>query len=170
MAVYISVIVCTHNPRRDYINKVIENLKIQTLPLEKWELLIVDNASEHLLSSEIDLSWHFFARHVREEKLGLTSARLKGIQESTAEILVFVDDDNVLEPDYLEVALQISKDYHFIGAWGGQVKLNFEVPPPNWTKRYWMYLGYRESQRDIWSNLLSFDSVWRWNMCSENRS
>ncbi len=153
MKLTISVIVCTHNPKRNYLDKVIVALMSQTLPLEEWELLIIDNASEQLLSSEIKLTWHPNARHVRENQLGLTPARLRGIREAKGEILVFVDDDNVLDSDYLEVTLRISKDFPFLGAWGGQIRPEFEVLPPDWTKPYWDYLALRQFERDKWSNL-----------------
>lgn len=129
-------------------------LKYQTLPAEQWELLLIDNASNQPLSSVIELSWHPNARHIREEQLGLTPARLRGIKEAVAETLVFVDDDNVLDTDYLEVALQISKDWPILGAWGGHIRADFEETPPNWTKPYWKYLGIREVEQDKWSNLL----------------
>lgn len=150
----ISVIICTHNPQRDYLNKVLKALKFQTLPTEQWELLLIDNASAQLLSLEIDLSWHFQSRHIREEELGLTPARLRGIKEAVADTLVFVDDDNVLDQDYLEVALNISKDWSILGAWGGQIIPKFEEQPPDWTKPYWWLLAIREFERDQWSNLL----------------
>lgn len=150
----ISVIICTHNPRRDYLHKVLDALKAQTLSTDSWELLLIDNASEQILASEIDLSWHSNSRHIREETLGLTPARLRGVQESQADILVFVDDDNVLDADYLEITLQISQDFSLLGAWGGQVKPEFEVPPPEWTRSYWNYLAIREFEQDQWSNLL----------------
>ncbi|NER52728.1 MAG: glycosyltransferase family 2 protein [Symploca sp. SIO1A3] len=150
----ISVITCTHNPRQNYIDKVLAALKSQTLPLEQWELLLIDNASERLLSSEIDLSWHPQARHIREDKLGLTPARLRGIKEAQAETLIFVDDDNVLDSDYLEITLQISRDWPMIGAWGGQLRGGFEQIPPDWAEPYLMYLGIREFEQDQWSNLL----------------
>lgn len=154
MKLFLSVVICTHNPRRDYLDKVLHALKSQTLPIEQWELLLIDNASDELLSSEIDLSWHPQARHIREEQLGLTPARLRGIQEAAAETLVFVDDDNVLDSEYLEVALRISKDWPTIGAWGGQVRPEFEETPPDWTEPYLPKLAIREFDRDIWSNLL----------------
>lgn len=154
MKLSLSVIICTHNPRRNYLDKVLSALQAQTLPVEQWELLLVDNASEQILSSEIDLSWHPQSRHIREEQLGLTPARLRGIREATAETLIFVDDDNVLDSEYLEIALRISKDYPFIGAWGGQIKGEFEVQPPEWTKPYLPFLAIREFQEDKWSNLL----------------
>jgi glycosyltransferase involved in cell wall biosynthesis len=150
----ISVIVCTHNPRCDYLDKVLMALKCQTLPAEQWELLLIDNASNQPLSSVIELSWHPNARHIREEQLGLTPARLRGIKEAVAETLVFVDDDNVLDTDYLEVALQISKDWPILGAWGGHIRADFEEIPPDWTKPYWKFLGIREVEQDKWSNLL----------------
>src|SRR5216684_3043522 len=37
----VSVIVCTHNPRSDYLRRVLDALQAQTVPMENWELLIV---------------------------------------------------------------------------------------------------------------------------------
>jgi glycosyltransferase involved in cell wall biosynthesis len=129
-------------------------LESQTLLFDKWELLLVDNASEKVLSKEVNLNWHPQSRHIREEKLGLTPARLRGIKEAKGETIVFVDDDNVLDSDYLEVALRISKDFTFLGAWGGQIRPGFEEQPPEWTKPYWWMLALREFDQDKWSNLL----------------
>ncbi|NES18028.1 MAG: glycosyltransferase family 2 protein [Symploca sp. SIO3E6] len=154
MTFTISVITCTHNPRGDYLDKVLAALKSQTLPLEQWEFLLIDNASERSLASEIDLSWHPQARHVREDKLGLTPARLRGIEEAKADVLVFVDDDNVLDSDYLEVTLKISKEWPKIGAWGGQIRGEFETAPPDWAKPYLYQLCIRAFEEDKWSNIL----------------
>ncbi|GAX42113.1 family 2 glycosyl transferase [Tolypothrix sp. NIES-4075] len=153
-----SVIICTHNPRRDYLERVLQALKKQTLPTDLWELLLIDNASAQPLSEEIDLTWHSKSRHIREEQLGLTAARLRGIKEATAETLIFVDDDNVLDPDYLAVALKISKDFSIIGAWGGQVIPELEEEPPEWIKpdlkNFLQSLACREFFQDKWSNLI----------------
>lgn len=152
MKLSISVIICAHNPRRSYIDRVLTALMSQTLPYQQWELLLIDNASEKKLSTELDLSWHFNARHIQEAQLGLTPARLRGIREAQGEILVFVDDDNVLDLDYLEATLQISKNYPMIGSWGGQIKAVFEEEPPEWSKPYLPYLAIREFAQDQWSN------------------
>jgi glycosyltransferase involved in cell wall biosynthesis len=158
--IFISVIICTHNPCSDYISRVLDRLASQTLSQDTWELLLVDNASEKILSTEIDLSWHPHSRHIREEELGLTRARLRGIKESVADILVFVDDDNILDVNYLEVALQISKDYPIIGAWGGQILPEFEAPPEAWAKPYLWMLAIKELEYDRWSNIpYLYDSV-----------
>ena len=46
MIAVISVIICAHNPRPDSLRRVLDSLAAQTLSKERWELLIVDNASE----------------------------------------------------------------------------------------------------------------------------
>src|SRR5438045_2489860 len=102
----ISVIICTHNTRSDYFNRCLSVLETQTLPREKWELLLVDNASSPNRAPRPDLAWHPRARLVVEKQPGLTPARLRGIRESKGGLLIFVDDDNVLDPDFLETALR----------------------------------------------------------------
>ena len=149
----ISVIICTHNPRSDYLTRVLAALRQQTLPTDRWELLVIDNASKEPVVDRFDVSWHPHGRHVREDELGLTPARLRGIAEAHGEILVFVDDDNLLDADFLEQAMRISKEYPFLGAWGGNIRPEFETEPPEWTKPYWPMLAIVSIEKDIWSNL-----------------
>ena len=92
-------------------------------------------------------------RIVREETLGLTPARLRGIRETTGDLLVFVDDDNVLDPDFLETARRIAVERSWLGAWSGQCRPEFENQPEEWTRRYWGNLCIREFDKDVWSNL-----------------
>ena len=128
----ISVIVCTRNPRGDYLHRVLEALNAQTLPKNNWELLVVDNASNERLADSLRLSWHPRARHIREDNLGLTSARMRGITEACGELLVFVDDDNVLAPDFLEKARTLYAQRPDLGAFGaGSLEPEFEVRPPS---------------------------------------
>src|SRR5260221_7594577 len=129
-----SVIICTHNPRPDYLRRVLDALRAQTLPKEQWELLLIDNASKEPLASTWDLSWHPHARQIREDELGLTPARLRGIKESQAEVLVFVDDDNVLAADYLSTALELSRSRPGVGALGGKIVGEFETKPDSWVE------------------------------------
>lgn len=149
----LSVVICSYNPRADYLSQVLEALKAQTLVKSEWELLVIDNASTEPLAQRIDLAWHPQARHIREELSGLTHARLRGIRESTGEILVFVDDDNVLDADYLEHVIAVSDKHANIGAWGGQRIPGFEQEPPAWTRRHWAHLALCEFEADRWSNL-----------------
>ena len=153
MVSFISVIICTHNPRRDYLAATLAGLRAQTLPADQWEFLLIDNASESGRAPYADLGWHPGARLIREDKLGLTPARLRGIREAKGELLVFVDDDNILDPDYLDTAQRIASEKTYLGSWSGQCRGTFDEEPPEWTRRYWGNLAIREFKEDRWSNL-----------------
>ena len=147
----LSVAICTHNPRAVYLTRTLAGLRVQNLPASSWELLIVDNASNPALT--LDLSWHANARIVREERLGLTYARQRAIAETSAELLIFADDDNIFAPNYLATALEIASEWPILGAWGGQIAPEWETPPPEWTRPYWKALALRTFDRDRWSNV-----------------
>jgi glycosyltransferase involved in cell wall biosynthesis len=120
--------------------------------MSQWELVLVDNASSDRLEKIWDVSWHPNGRHVREDELGLTPARLRGISESKGGILIFVDDDNVLDTDYLEKAMEISTEWNRLGAWGGSIEPEYEVFPQDWALPYVSMLALRPVNRVIWSN------------------
>ncbi len=149
----ISIIICTHNPRPDYLARVFEALKAQTLPKEEWELLLVDNASIGRLSEIWGLSWHPRARHIREDELGLTPARLRGIRESCGDLLVFIDDDNVLAPDYLQTAHALLVEHPYLGVIGaGILEPEFEMQPPPELFPHLGRLALRRVSTALWSN------------------
>lgn len=148
-----SVIICTFNPREENIRRTIEGLQKQTLPRQEWELLVVDNASSNPLANRLDLSWHPHSRHLLEPKPGKLNAWLLGMRESRADILIFVDDDNVLAPDYLEQAVAVGEQKPFLGAWGGSVIPEYEAPLPDWVGDQVWRLTVIEVKTDIWSNL-----------------
>ncbi len=159
MSPFISVITCAHNPNVNFLDQTLAALKTQTLNQERWEFLLIDNASQQPLRERVDISWHSQGRHVREDKVGLTEARLCGIRQSKGQVLVFVDDDNVLSANYLEEAAKIAEERTIIGAWSGHIAPRFEQEPPAWTRRYWGVLAIREVTRDQWSNLAHLDET-----------
>ncbi len=155
----LSVIICTHNPRIGFLQRVIEALRTQTLDTAVWELIVVDNASEMSVESSIDLDWHPRARVIIEAELGLTPARLRGIAEASGEILVFVDDDNVLQRDYLQHLVRILDEWPQLGAIGaGHFKGVFEEEPADEVKPHLAWLVIGEVERDMWGN--QFDFRW----------
>jgi GT2 family glycosyltransferase len=149
----LSVIVCTHNPRPEYFRRLIDSLTRQTLPRDEWELLVIDNASDQPLAGVWDLSWHPNARHLREEELGLTAARLRGIKESHGQLIVYVDDDNVITEDYLRLALAIERDNPYITVFGaGALDPEFELPPAAKVQCLMPRLGLRHVDQPCWTN------------------
>lgn len=149
----VSVIICAHNPRADYLRQTLQALENQTLPRAEWELLLVDNSSAVALSEGYSLAWHPHGRHILEPEVGLTRARLTGIAAAENELLVFVDDDNVLAPDYLEQAVQLAALHPNIGVFGGKIIGQFEMPPPAWLLPHIEIIAIRDLKRSSWSNL-----------------
>jgi glycosyltransferase involved in cell wall biosynthesis len=147
-----SLIICTHNPG-PYLQRALDGLRAQSLPTTQWELLLIDNASSERLSDVWDLSWHPNARHVREDLLGLTPARLRGVAEARGELLVFVDDDNVLASDYLERAVSIADRHQWLGVFGaGMLEPEFEIAPPPELLPLCSMLALRTVRATVWTN------------------
>jgi glycosyltransferase involved in cell wall biosynthesis len=149
----ISVIICTHNPRPEYLRRTLEGLKAQTLPLKDWELLVVDNASTEPLAGRFDISWHPNARFLSEPTTGKTHALLRAIGEAKAELLMTVDDDNVLRPDFLQASLKIGAEYPWLGAWAGSCVPEFEVEPAAELRPWLFALTLEKFTVAIWSKL-----------------
>jgi glycosyltransferase involved in cell wall biosynthesis len=148
----ISVIVCAHNPRSDYLLRTLGALKAQTLPREQWEFLLIDNASKEPLANLYDLSWHANARCILEKELGLAPARLRGIRESKGDLLVFVDDDNLLAEDYLVAAINLFARRPDLGVASGRILPEYETPPPDWFRPYESWIAVRRIEQNRWSN------------------
>lgn len=141
----ISVIVCTYNPSFEIINQVISALKNQTLSLDLWELIIIDNASTNQVLQNIDLSFHPRAKVVFESKPGLANARVRGVMEARHENIVFIDDDNVAESRYLELCLKIFNTNSQIGAFGGKALPVFQgYQPQKWFSEFIGLVGCRD--------------------------
>ena len=149
----ISVILCTHNPREEFLRRTLVSLRGQTLPFDQWELLVIDNASTVPLAGRCDIYWQPHSRQLLEPKLGKLNAWQLGMREARAEILLFVDDDNVLASDYLEQALTLGNQCPFIGAWGGGLKPEYEIPLPNWVGDEVWRLTVVDVKEEVWSNL-----------------
>jgi hypothetical protein len=148
----ISVVIPAHNPRGNFLRRVFDALSKQTLALAEWELILIDNASTPPLEPLWTETWHPGFKVVREEGLGLMRARMAGFKNASGKIILLVDDDNVLAPDYLEKVCSISDRHPFLGTWSGRVELSFEpgcmpVHPP-WRS----YLTERLCPQALWSN------------------
>jgi glycosyltransferase involved in cell wall biosynthesis len=141
----LSVIIPAHNPDPGRLARTLAALRGQTLPASSWETVLVDNASSIPLCAA---TWAGQApencRIVREDRLGLTAARLRGFAEGTGELFILVDDDNVLAPDYLAAAAARFAADPLLGAAGGPSRPEFAAEPPAWTREFDGLLALRD--------------------------
>jgi len=148
--VNLSVIICTYNPNIDFLIRTINALKVQVLDNSFWELVIVDNASTNDVIKTIDLSWKLNSKIVKQPIPGLANARFKGCQEANGSWIVFVDDDNILDKNYLQQVLQIISSNPSLGIFGGKAVPDFlGVLPPEWMKQYYGILALKDYGNEI---------------------
>lgn len=141
----LSVILPTHNPAPDRFRRTLAGLAAQTLPHDSWELLVVDNASSPALGpADLCASLPAKARIVREERLGLTAARLCGFHAARGDLLVLVDDDNVLDPGYLAAVRTRFAAMPRLAAAGGPIEPAWEASPPAWSTPFHGLLALRD--------------------------
>lgn len=159
-ATALSVAICTHDPRADYLARTLASLRAQSLGTDHWELIVVDNASTTDVAMNADIGWQPRARVVREDRIGLTMARLCAISETTGELLLFVDDDNVLAPDYLERVLRLAAEHPRLGCFGsGAIRPEFEEEPSVDLLPYTDMLALRVVPQERWSNAPDDDCI-----------
>ena len=138
----ISVVIPTRNPHPGRLRRTLGGLAAQTLARREWELVVVDNGSASPLTEPmIDA---LGGRIERLATAGLTGARLAGFHATSGETLVFVDDDNVLAPDYLAETARLFREHPRLGAAGGSVLPEWETPPPPWTAEFHGLLALRQ--------------------------
>ena len=114
------------------------------------EILLVDSGSAPALA--IPAGFEKRVRLVRVDQPGLARARVRGIEESRGDMVIFVDDDTVLYPDYLAQARRILAERPYLAAIGGQLLPEFEGPLPLPERYYRERLAIREFTGEHWSN------------------
>ena len=100
----LSVIVCTYN-RSGYIFNVLESVARNLLPVSEYEVVVVDNNSTDNTRGEVER----FARtwgdvrvsYVFEERQGLSFARNRGVEVAKGDVVVYVDDDALVNREFL---------------------------------------------------------------------
>jgi len=128
------VILCTYN-RSQSLATALESLKALVLPATtEWEILIVDNNSKDATRQVAERFCERDPQHFRylfETNQGLSNARNAGIREALGEILVFVDDDVIVEPSWLFNLTSDLKSGEWAGS-GGRILIPPGFSPPQW--------------------------------------
>jgi glucosyl-dolichyl phosphate glucuronosyltransferase len=118
-----TLIICAFNAQ-NRISEVIESLLAQN-KLEELveEILIIDNNSTDRTADLVKIyeKDNKMIRYIFEENQGLSNARLAGIKESRSPWIVFIDDDNILESDWICEAYNYIKITNNVGAFNGSV-------------------------------------------------
>ncbi len=100
----VSVILPTHN-RASTLAEAISSVQAQEF--EDWELVIVDDGStDHTRDVVAQFLSDKRIRYIAQDQSGSAGARNRGIQESTAPLLAYLDSDNIWYPEFLQRAVE----------------------------------------------------------------
>jgi glycosyltransferase involved in cell wall biosynthesis len=133
----VSVILCCYNSSHR-LPQTLKYLARQEVPENiQWELLIVNNNSTDGTSDIAMVEWKKYGvnipfRIVDEPLQGLSYARAKGGAEAVFDYILFCDDDNWLDKDYVRIAFDTMESHLDAGIAGGQSIAYFESDAPLW--------------------------------------
>lgn len=132
----ISIIICTRN-RSSLLNKLLDCFKQQNREmLSQSEILIVDNDSCDDTKKIVDKFKNESGLEVKyflEKNIGSSYPRNTGAKFAQGEYFLFLDDDVVLESDFLENVFKAIKEFNQFEIIGFRVLLEWN----NIDKPYW---------------------------------
>lgn len=139
--------------------QLLDNLRSQTgTDHFSWTILVVDNNSADNtagLIKQYQSDWAEQQAHnpekplpkleyVFEKEQGIAYARLCAIASATGKWIGFIDDDIIPAKDWVAQAYDFGEAHPEVGAYGGEIRGEFEVAPPNNFNKIQSFLALRE--------------------------
>jgi glycosyltransferase involved in cell wall biosynthesis len=152
--IFITVALCTHN-HADRLARTLRDLGSINPPTRGWEIVIVDNGctdgTQELLTDESWRPANVPVRIVHEKKLGLSNARNCALKSAEGDYLVFIDDDETPDPQWL-IAYERDMLEHVPDALGGSIEVIFEHGArPSWLQDELLgFLGHLDHGGGRW--------------------
>ena len=134
----ISIIICTYNPEKDIFERILKALVDAELnSIGYFENIIIDNNSLFPLEHE-----EYIQKFLKntpnstvfiEKRQGLTQARKRGITEARCKWILFIDDDNEIDKDYIIQIKNVCNTYPDLAAFNaGVIRVKFLGDVKKW--------------------------------------
>ena len=135
----LSAVICTYN-REKYIYNVLRSIAENDFSKDGYEIVLVNNNCTDNTEAEClrfkndfpDVAFHCF----HEPNQGLSYARNCGVRESKGDIIIYVDDDAVVNKEYLRTYAEFFSRCHEAAAAGGPITPQYETEEPEWMSHY----------------------------------
>lgn len=135
----LSLIIPTHN-RAEQLIAALESVVRQDLPAAEWECVVVSNNSTDDTEARFEA---FAARHpdlnlrmVTEDGPGVSYARNRGIAETSAPLMAFIDDDERINPGFLRAYADFFDAHPQAVVAGGRIIAEYVTGRPAWLSKY----------------------------------
>ncbi len=160
---FVTVIIPAYNDRERLV-RCLECLENQTYPSDRYEVLVVDNASDEPIVQLVEPFVR--ARALFEAKQGSYAARNTGIEQACGEVVAFTDSDCLPQSDWLEAGVRLLTQREGIGLVAGRIEVFCKDPRrPTGAELYDSVLGFpqqrfvEESGFGATANVFTFKQV-----------
>lgn len=111
--VKISIIIPAYNAAK-YIEKCIISLLNQNIPYNEYEIIVINDGSTDDTLHIIQTLSNTYpqVKCISTPNQGVSASRNRGIKQATGTIILFVDADDFVEPNSLEVIYNTMQDYN----------------------------------------------------------
>lgn len=136
-----SVCIATYK-RPGLLGKLLDSLYNQeTADNITYEVIVVDNDTLETAKETVEsfqrsgkLDIKYFVQHVKNISL----TRNKCVESSSGEYILFIDDDEIASPAWIQTMVHTVKEYEADAAFG-QVRSHFDAGIPEWIKKNHIY-------------------------------
>ena len=134
-----SVVICTRD-RPDSVRTTLRSILSCRYPAARYEVIVVDNAAEGDLIVDLveaEFQGEVAVRVAREPEPGLSHARNRGLAVATGEVIVFADDDVLVDRDWLATLVAAFEQGERVGASSGLTLPDvLETPTQRWVEGF----------------------------------
>jgi glycosyltransferase involved in cell wall biosynthesis len=126
----VDIAICSWN-RSELLGQTLEHLRALRIPSEvTWSVVVVDNRSTDATADVTRRFDHLLPiKYVFEERAGLNYARNRALAETNGDVLIFTDDDVIVDPGWLEAAVEALRRHPEAAVFGGRIDPIFPEPP-----------------------------------------
>jgi len=163
-----SIIICSFNPDERLLNRCLQAIANFDVEEFNYEVILVDNNSKPLLNTFSYIQDFLNLGHSKyliAPEQGLVYARIKGIEEADGKYIVFFDDDNEPEKDYLIQLYKLYTLYPNVAAWGpGNIWVEFIDGIPSSIKKSTVTYTKNIFQEKH-ESYITFANIRNWQSC-----
>jgi glycosyltransferase involved in cell wall biosynthesis len=154
----VSVLVPTYKPNPQHLSEALESLRGQTET--DWECIICDEPTDtdtHAMVMDYMVDERF-SFHKNEKCLGIGGNWNECYSKSSSDVITYLFQDDLWEPDYLETALQIFSEHHDVGLISMHHKYQYD-------EDLWTIEGYelvKEVQKELMPGAQTGSEILEW--------
>ncbi|MFM7738064.1 MAG: glycosyltransferase family 2 protein, partial [Planctomycetota bacterium] len=146
----VDIAICTWN-RSALLAQTLESLASLRIPFGiQWRVLVVDNRSTDDTQDTLEAYADALPLVIlAEPEQGHTHARNRAVKASTADLILWTDDDVIVDPGWLEAYVAAANGDSETDFWGGRIEPFFPGGRPRWISENWTQLAGCFAARDL---------------------